>query len=605
MLLSQDISGPITTAILKIFMGQATAKEEVAFQQPAFPYRQLVDTDVRLLKIHSAKANDTIECSLHQLHLGSAPEYYALSYVWGDVRNRMQIILNGHPFQVTENLHSALLRLGSDEKFSGSYFWIDAICINQSDVDEKSKQVPRMTEVYSSTKLVVAWLGHNSPVDKDMIRHLFFKAALFGQQVEREGIRSRNDVSAWNQHHPEFWEDFETLIAALAWVQRRAWFSRMWVLQEAILCDRSCRLYAGIHEVMIGDLYTLTVALYDAKKNQTSIMSHLLDHAPLITMMSARQQFLEVRSAISAAGPRAAGMVAELLMDLLAATTQAKYTLDHDRIYGLCGLLGSAAGGDIISSLTPDYRLPVERIYHQYTIFIVKNTGNLRLLSCTNVKLLGVPSWVPDLRYLSLVGSRNPSPTSLRTEAVPIVSTSGLELGLDGVQIDCCEMCIESNFGYNAAELEKRVSLLEDEVIRISSSRQQVPHEEGRRRFLEGVANATGIQLSTVHSIYEAQSDLSGLSFSQSEETRVKDLICSQLFMTESGLLGWVIRMDIKIEMGDLICAVKGSYLPLILRADSRGEKYQLISACWIFDKRLELDSQYFVASRVKSFTLF
>ena len=92
---------------------------------------------------------------------------------------------------------------------------------------------------------------------------------------------------------------------------------------------------------MIGDLNSLTVGLYDAKKDHMSIMSHLTDNAPLITMMSARQQFIAVRSAIAAAGPRSAGMVAELLMDLLALTSQSKYILNHDRIYGFMGPPGT------------------------------------------------------------------------------------------------------------------------------------------------------------------------------------------------------------------------------------------------------------------------
>jgi hypothetical protein len=57
--------------------------------------------------------------------------------------------------------------------------------------------------------------------------------------------------------------------------------------------------------------------------------------------------------------------------------------------------------------------------------------------------------------------------------------------------------------------------------------------------------------------------------------------------------------------MGDLICAVKGSHLPLILRADNDGERHQLVSACWIFDKRFELDRDYFAVSKLKCFTLF
>ena len=291
-------------------------------------------------------------------------------------------------------------------------------------------------------------------------------------------------------------------------------------------------------------------------------------------------------------------------MDLLAFTTQAKYTLDHDRIYGLWGLLGLAAGDNIILPLTPDYRLPIERVYHQCAIFMLKTTGNLRLLSCTKIDLIGVPSWVPDLRYLSLIGSRNPTPTSLPTKAVPIVSASGSELGLDGVPISCCELCIELNFGYNAAQLEKRISLIEDKIIPTSSSRQHVHQNEARRRFLEGVANATGIQMSTVRDIYEAPSSLSGVSFSQSEETRVKGLICSQLFMTESGLIGWVIRLDVKVETGDLVCAVKGSQVPLILRAGNNSERHQLVSACWILDKQFTLEGDYFAVSKLKCFTL-
>src|SRR6202012_4317338 len=112
---------------------------------------------------------------------------------------------------------------------------------------------------------------------------------------------------------------------------------------------------------------------------------HLYDHAPLITMMSAREQYILTRSAIATAGPQSVGVLAELLVHLLVSTTKAQYALNHDRIYVLWGLLGMAAGYNIISSLTPNYRLPIERICHQYAIFMIQYTGDLRILCCTKV----------------------------------------------------------------------------------------------------------------------------------------------------------------------------------------------------------------------------
>jgi hypothetical protein len=36
--------------------------------------------------------------------------------------------------------------------------WIDAICINQADLDERKQQVQLMRDVYSGASRVVVWL---------------------------------------------------------------------------------------------------------------------------------------------------------------------------------------------------------------------------------------------------------------------------------------------------------------------------------------------------------------------------------------------------------------------------------------------------------------
>ncbi|KAK3388492.1 heterokaryon incompatibility protein-domain-containing protein [Sordaria brevicollis] len=91
------------------------------------------------------------------------PSFQALSYVWGVPIDEPlpTILLNGISMTVTPNLHSALVFLLSqqhDDSFKTS-FWIDALCINQADNDEKSFQVPLMSKIYTSASRVLVWLG--------------------------------------------------------------------------------------------------------------------------------------------------------------------------------------------------------------------------------------------------------------------------------------------------------------------------------------------------------------------------------------------------------------------------------------------------------------
>lgn len=85
--------------------------------------------------------------------------YHCLSYVWGDASDRVPISLNGQAFSITRNLWIALRRL----RWYGQldYLWVDAICINQDDMYEKSQQVRKMADIYSQTQEVIIWLGED------------------------------------------------------------------------------------------------------------------------------------------------------------------------------------------------------------------------------------------------------------------------------------------------------------------------------------------------------------------------------------------------------------------------------------------------------------
>jgi hypothetical protein len=102
------------------------------------------------------------------------PTYDALSYVWGDPSESKLIICDGSFIRVTANLHAALLRLrhaGSPEnscyhhKPWGYSFpdippmWIDAFCIDQSNINERTSQVQLMGQIYSEAGRVIVWIG--------------------------------------------------------------------------------------------------------------------------------------------------------------------------------------------------------------------------------------------------------------------------------------------------------------------------------------------------------------------------------------------------------------------------------------------------------------
>ena len=114
--------------------------------------------DVRLLDLHpSEKRNDSIHCTIRHVCLDDQNSYEALSYTWGDASQHFDISCNGASLKITHNLNVALRYLRSTIDLRT--LWVDAICINQSDFEERSQQVQLMRDVYSKARPVIAWIG--------------------------------------------------------------------------------------------------------------------------------------------------------------------------------------------------------------------------------------------------------------------------------------------------------------------------------------------------------------------------------------------------------------------------------------------------------------
>jgi hypothetical protein len=115
---------------------------------------------IRLLQsCDSAALSSSLQYDLISLPLAEAVEngYDALSYVWGDDSLLHGIQINSQLFHVRQNLHD-FLQMAKRLNWK-SAFWIDAVCIDQHNVNERNSQVRMMTDIYKSATTVRAWLG--------------------------------------------------------------------------------------------------------------------------------------------------------------------------------------------------------------------------------------------------------------------------------------------------------------------------------------------------------------------------------------------------------------------------------------------------------------
>lgn len=152
-----------------------------------------INNSIRLIDILPSSGNGTIECKLS--HATTETKYFCLSYVWGSMDDPCTITINGKPFIVRKNLWEFLKSasdLAAGSQVTGidiprvpvSSLWIDALCINQDNMQEKNQQVQQMGEIYEKAQFVVSWLGDNHEVG------LFLKS--LSTEIDRTTTFCRN-----------------------------------------------------------------------------------------------------------------------------------------------------------------------------------------------------------------------------------------------------------------------------------------------------------------------------------------------------------------------------------------------------------------------------
>ncbi|KAI6866164.1 hypothetical protein KC323_g4070 [Hortaea werneckii] len=231
---------------------------------PAFWYSPLPQpkTDIRLLSFHHGTQDpdtSTIKLNIESFALQDAPPYAAMSYTWGDPPAQETILIHRCPFPIRWNCWYMLRQLQRHRPYG--YFWIDAICINQDDVDEKNCQVQMMGDIYESAECVIACLGEHADDSRLLFEHLGDLNAAMGIRGVTQGkidFARRRNVCV-----PTFtWLGtigrvvaFDLCNALNALMRRRYW-TRVWIVQELRLA-REVKLLCGSHETDLDVLLVL------------------------------------------------------------------------------------------------------------------------------------------------------------------------------------------------------------------------------------------------------------------------------------------------------------------------------------------------------------
>ncbi|KAH6659179.1 heterokaryon incompatibility protein-domain-containing protein [Truncatella angustata] len=365
----------------------------------------ILGDQVRILDILPDDKGTTIRCQLRVVSLADDPIYEALSYVWGSPHhvwdgayvdqskaNLVSIEISNRRQEVTSNLYAALTRLRSSSK--NRPVWIDQLCINQNDYEEKSTQVQLMRKIYSKCTRGLIWLGEirDDIPENDaatVVEYLVYINAL----LHSDGS-SHLALPNFTRSRP----DFERFLKALRSIHRYqcTWWTRIWTLQEAVL-PRKADIFWGPFIIPWNTF--LDAARFFTFKSflELDIASGLGKHEQWVMF----DIFRYVKALADARYRVHAGGVHMQLdpMHILSRWRGRLASDPRDKIYALSSLYDNKT---LPSSGKCDYSLTVQEVFESVTMDLIQLYGDLRPLSmCPRVLCKyatpGIPGWVIDL----------------------------------------------------------------------------------------------------------------------------------------------------------------------------------------------------------------
>ena len=349
------------------------------------------EREIRILNLLPGGRGDDVRCTTRVVSLDEHPVFETVSYVWGDRIGDVSIDVSGTPIPVTKNLYAGLLRLRHET--TERSLWIDQICINQWDLEEKAAQVALMRDIYRQCARCVTWLGE-IPEDHSNISQAA-SAAVF--DFLRQSASARDTpLSAL----PVMFQDSAAGLAAREAFAKfsmygNPWWSRIWTVQEAITppsglllwgplsISRETVLAAARNLRDLGSLPSLPEGFAACRHNHTELLRRLL--YPVHGFRHSETD-----------NP----------LDLLMRWRHRKFTDARDKVYALLGLISPQA---IPSALSCDYSIAVPDLFAKVTLDLIKHEHGLRpLLGACELPHLtpNNPTWAIDFARCNRIGKR-------------------------------------------------------------------------------------------------------------------------------------------------------------------------------------------------------
>lgn len=320
------------------------------------------DDTIRVVEIAPSPDPDApIECTLLLRRLSEdEPEYEALSYTWGDAADRMPITVTGASCAsiiVTKNCFNALRNLRTPDK--ARTMWIDAICINQDDLSERSAQVRMMFDIFFRASRTMVYLGEETTESEIVFNELIeaaplprnFKALSGGHVVHRARPRPNSELAL-----------------ALDALLRRPWFQRVWVLQE-VYASECPWVMCGPRAAPWDTFQDFTLGYTGTKITRDELPFSVFVYGPAYTSPWDR------------------------LFKLLANTQPNLATDPRDKVLALKAFLGQ--GRDQLDPFI-DYSMSVEDLYQKVAEKLLQCLGSRVLSAIRHPHNRTMPSWVPD-----------------------------------------------------------------------------------------------------------------------------------------------------------------------------------------------------------------
>ncbi|SPO05250.1 uncharacterized protein DNG_07937 [Cephalotrichum gorgonifer] len=359
------------------------------------------------------------------------PNFNAFSYEWNyNISDLPEIvsavIVNGHRVQITKNLAVLLTRYRNirqiipDFKAFQMPIWIDALCIDQSNAQERNHQVGLMGAIYSGAKATLTWLGENEN-DSDYAMGMI-------PEIGSKIIKSMGgDIMAWvdPEQQPELWQSdkddrsrsLNRFWDSIGSLMKRSYWKRAWIVQE-ILLQPNVIIFCGGGGLL--HYHQLNAVQYWLRRIQGKPCPRGVD-ATLWASLSSQigwysmgwNNFLTRRSFKDPEG---------LELDALDETQRhmrwktwvlqtisQQATDPRDNLYSVLGIVG-------VDSLQPDYSLSAESVFYDFATTNIRIENSLSILSHAGhwelpptedmggtapAANLFVPSWVPNWDQIS------------------------------------------------------------------------------------------------------------------------------------------------------------------------------------------------------------